>query len=461
MAPPNSVHGLLTIPFYHRGMNAELKIARPQTDHVRPRSAVSGGVGLVGAIGLVAWVLVARHYEFSGPHASICAVVACGVPMLFWSVFVDKVHLSPTNGIDWNSPPRPLSQSFDVSLVKLTGLWATWAGIGFLYCMGRWYWSEPYLFSMKMFGLAAAPLLLLSIPYVVWIDRRLKEPRDAAWHFGQLLLGRPYDRDMVYEHLRCWAIKAFFLAFMVAIVPGNWFGVVTPTATQIGTNIVSLTQWLIVTMFMIDTTIATVGYVFTMKPLDAHIRSANPYAAGWMAALICYPPFVLMGGNGPLNYRFANYGEDGWAHWLNGHPILLGTWGVLLVALTAIYAWATVAFGPRFSNLTHRGILTHGPYSWTKHPAYLSKNSFWWLATLPFFATTGNINDMVRNTFILAVVNGVYYWRARTEERHLMADPAYREYAAWAAEHAPITRTLNRLGALVRRSPARIAVPAE
>ena len=77
-----------------------------------------------------------------------------------------------------------------------------------------------------------------------------------------------------------------------------------------------------------------------------------------------------------------------------------------------------MAFGFRFSNLTHRGILTHGPYAWTKHPAYLSKNLFWWFAVLPFLATTGNPVDMIRNTVVLALVSGVYYWRARTEERH-------------------------------------------
>jgi protein-S-isoprenylcysteine O-methyltransferase Ste14 len=200
-----------------------------------------------------------------------------------------------------------------------------------------------------------------------------------------------------------------------------------------------------------------------MKPLDAHIRSANPYAAGWMAALICYPPFVLMSNGGPINYRYATMSEDGWAYWLSGNAALMTFMALLLVLLTAIYAWATVAFGPRFSNLTHRGILTHGPYAWTKHPAYLSKNAFWWLATLPFLVTTGNLNDTIRNCFLLAVVNGVYYWRARTEERHLMADPAYREYAAWAAEHAPVTRFLKRLGRSVRtgREAGPIAVPAE
>src|SRR3712207_7356117 len=121
---------------------------------------------------------------------------------------------------------------------------------------------------------------------------------------------------------------------------------------------------------------------------------------------------------------------------------LLGGW---LVFLTAIYAWATVAFGIRFSNLTHRGILTHGPYAWSKHPAYLSKNLFWWFATLPFLATSRNPVDMIRNTAILAAVSGIYYWRAKTEEKHLSADPAYREYAAWMERNGPIPRLIGRL----------------
>src|SRR3546814_19926983 len=116
---------------------------------------------------------------------------------------------------------------------------------------------------------------------------------------------------------------------------------------------------------------------------------------------------------------------------MSAHPDLLWVIGGVLVVLTAIYAWATVAFGLRFSNLTHRGILTHGPYRWTKHPAYVSKNLFWWLSTLPFLVSNGSFTDMVRNSAIMATVSGVYYWRARTEERHLMTDPVYREYTAW------------------------------
>src|SRR5690606_7439129 len=120
----------------------------------------------------------------------------------------------------------------------------------------------------------------------------------------------------------------------------------------------------------------------TFRPLDAHIRSGNPLLAGWLAALMCYPPFVwgLMGRGDVLGYE-VNTGGWGWL--LDGHAAIAWVWMAGLVVLTAIYAWATVAFGIRFSNLTYRGVLTNGPYRFTRHPAYLSKNLFWWFTALP------------------------------------------------------------------------------
>jgi protein-S-isoprenylcysteine O-methyltransferase Ste14 len=174
--------------------------------------------------------------------------------------------------------------------------------------------------------------------------------------------------------------------------------------------------------------------------------------------LICYPPFIMMNPGGPLDYH---QGTAEWTHWLADYPLATALAGIVLVLLTGIYAWATVAFGLRFSNLTHRGILTHGPYAWTKHPAYLSKNAFWWIATMPFLATTGNPVDMIRNTVVLAMVSGVYYWRARTEEKHLGADPAYRDYAEWMARNGPIARLAAKLaggGRWRRRSRSVAAV---
>lgn len=428
-------------------MNSEAKLEPAVLSDPRPRSAVSSGVGLIGLAGLIAWTAVARAYGMEGPYAALVGLLACGVPMVLWSVLIDKVHRSPTTGIDWETPPRPLSESIDISLAKIVGLWGIWGVIGSLYCVARWYWDGGYLFAMQVMGAAAVPMLVLSIPYLLWLDRRLKEPRDGAWHFGQLLIGRIdlVERQPLYDFFRAWTVKGFFLAFMISIVPGNWAQTIHAESAWIAAHPAHLALWLISAMFMIDVTFATVGYVLTLKPLDAHIRTANPYASGWMAALVCYPPFIMMNPGGPLDYHPGTAGSEGWIFWLADYPLATALVGLWLVFLTAVYAWATVAFGIRFSNLTHRGILTHGPYAWTKHPAYVSKNLFWWFAVLPFLATSGNPVDMIRNTAVLAMVSGIYYWRALTEEKHLSEDPAYRQYAEWMDRNGPIPRLINRL----------------
>ncbi len=404
----------------------------------RPASAVSTGVGLAGLAGLGAWIAVARLYGMDGPYAALMGVVACGAPMVLWSLIVDRVHRNPTTGIDWQAI-RPLRDTIDISLTKLAGLWLTWGGIALIYAVGRFYWQGNFAFAMSCFQVAAPVLFIVSIPWVIWMDRRLAEPRDGCWALGAWLmsLDEPYEREAIWNHLRSWGVKAFFLAFMVAIVPGGFGEFIRADTSQLLSNPVALAQWLITLMFVIDVAFATVGYMLTMRILDSHIRTANPYAAGWMAALMCYPPFILMSDGGPLDYH---PGSSDWTHWLQGYPVLLAATGAMLVALTAFYAWATVAFGLRFSNLTHRGILTHGPYAWTRHPAYLSKNIFWWISTVPILTTTGSLADAGRNTVLMAVIAGVYYWRAKTEERHLAADPAYRDYSDWMERNAPVPR---------------------
>jgi protein-S-isoprenylcysteine O-methyltransferase Ste14 len=437
-----------------------------------PPSDVSPGVGLVGLAGLFAWIVICRewasiaellalpgpHAPMSGAYAALAALAFSALPMVLWSLLIDKVHRRASTGIDW-SKPRRLSTIVEVSVTKLAGLWATWALIGVLYCIARWYWRGQYLFSMDVIGAAAIPLFALSIPYVLCLDRYLVNPRDGAWHFGAMLIGREaYDAAEVGHHLRAWTVKGFFTAFMISILPGGFEGIVTYDFAGFTTDPVRFAATLIELLFLIDVQIGTVGYLLTMKPLDAQIRTANPYLAGWLAALICYPPFILMGNGGPLDYHPAT---SDWAFWLQGHTALLWAWAALLVLLTGVYAWATVAFGIRFSNLTYRGVLTNGPYRFTRHPAYLSKNLFWWLSTLPFLATTGALTDTVRNTAILAMVSGVYYWRAKTEERHLCGvDAKYRAYYEWMERNAPITRGLRKLTALLAPRGPRLQ-PAE
>ena len=435
-------------------IHAEEDTLAPAT---RPRSAVSHGVGIVGVLGLFGYLLFARHAEtvlgwvgidiagrgpLSGPSSAIASVLACAIPMMLWSVLVDRVHRNPSTGIDWSRRAVPADR-FDVSMTKLVGLWATWAVIAFAYFILRYYWAGNYRFAMDLFKALIVPLVVLSVPYVVWLDRKLIDPRDGAYAFGQILTGQGHlaDRRMVAHHWRAWVVKAFFTAFMVSIVPGNFASLVSVSMADVLASPVSVAVWTINLLFLIDVHLATVGYILTMKPLDAHIRTANPYALGWIAALACYPPFLLMDG-GPLDYRVA---APGWEFWLGGHPVLLGLWGAMLAVLAGCYAWATMAFGLRFSNLTHRGVITHGPYAITRHPAYVSKNIMWWLSHLPFLVTGASWVDGLRNTVLIAAVSGIYYLRAKTEEKHLLADPAYRAYWNWAEAHAPIPRLFRRL----------------
>tara|TARA_A100001391_G_scaffold78331_1_gene50628 strand:- start:90342 stop:91697 length:1356 start_codon:yes stop_codon:yes gene_type:complete len=441
----------------------------------RPVSDVSTGVGLVGLVTLIACILIARAWPtiapivgigvgrgpLSGPSAALLTMVLTGLAMATWSIVVDKVHRRPSTGIDWANR-RPLEETIDISVTKLAGLWATWAVIGVVYYLGRWYWEGQYVFAMEVIGFAIVPMFILSVPYVLMLDRVMIKPRDHAWHFGAMLIGREaFDMDEVKKHWRAWAIKGFFSAFMISILPIGFAHVVEVNIGEALNDPFRFGLMMFEFLFVIDVQIGTVGYLLTMRPLDAHIRSGNPFLAGWLAALLCYPPFVygFMGNGGAIQYE---YNTAGWGHWFEGHTTLLWVWAMWLAFLTAIYAWATVAFGIRFSNLTYRGVLTHGPYRFSRHPAYLSKNAFWWFSVLPFLVTSNSLVDAVRNTVFLGLVSGIYYWRARTEEAHLLGeDPKYREYYAWMSEHGLITAPLTRF--FKRMNPRRgmVAQPAE
>ena len=81
-------------------------------------------------------------------------------------------------------------------------------------------------------------------------------------------------------------------------------------------------------------------------------------------------------------------------------------------------------FWPAFSNLTNRGIITNGVYAWCKHPAYVSKNLSWWLIAVPFvYYDKTTYLSVLRDCAALLALNGIYFLRARTEERHLSSDP--------------------------------------
>jgi len=337
--------------------------------------------------------------------------------------------------------------------LRVVGLAATLLLIAFAYWLlpeyaGTFY--QPFWNYLR----TLAPVLLLVPFYFAWIDTRLREGDDEYLAFGRLVLGRSQgvDSPLIRRHLMGWTVKGFFLPLMTVYLLNEIVSIHQAYGAG-GVQALFNYEFLYHVVFAVDVLFCVVGYTCTIRLLDSHIRSVEPTMLGWVAALICYQPFYSVIGQFYLQYQ----GDFYWDSWLRDWPLVRGAWGGAIIVLLTIYTLSTVAFGVRFSNLTHRGIITGGPYRFTKHPAYLSKNLSWWLISVPFVSGQGAAAGF-RHCCLLLLLNLVYFVRARTEERHLSWDPNYVAYAQWIEQHG-VLRRLGRLFPILRyRVPRPAAV---
>ncbi len=178
-------------------------------------------------------------------------------------------------------------------------------------------------------------------------------------------------------------------------------------------------------ILFVDTLLFTLGYIIEVPALGNRIRSVDPTFFGWFICLACYPPFNDFTG------RFLQWQSQDFPYFTNAFVHF--TINVTLLIALAIFSWASVALGFKASNLTNRGIVSHGPYAFVRHPAYVAKNLAWWLGALPTFGmliAAGNWRGL--SYAVLAVLGwtGIYVLRALTEERHLlMVNNGYAQYA--------------------------------
>jgi protein-S-isoprenylcysteine O-methyltransferase Ste14 len=316
---------------------------------------------------------------------------------------------------------------------RLCGLVATLGLVAFAYWLlpeyhGTFY--EPYWRFLR----TLAPAAVLIPVYFCWADAHSVELRDEYQAMGSAVLGRAQagDAALVRRHLFGWTVKAFFLPLMAVYLSAeltSLYGALQAASP----HTMPVYQIFYHLSYTVDLLFCVVGYSTTMRLFDSQIRSVEPTVAGWLVALMCYQPFYSVIGRFYLQYDDATY----WDNWLEGWPGLRAAWAVIIIALASIYALCTASFGLRFSNLTHRGIITGGPYRFSKHPAYLAKNFSWWLISVPFISELG-WSAALRNCCLLALLNLVYFARARTEERHLSRDPTYVAYALWVNDHGAL-----------------------
>ena len=220
-APPLGVHPMLTSlrlrrPRHERASQVQARHRpRLRSHDPRPKSAVSTMTGVVGLAGLFAWTAVARAVTgMDGPLAALTALLrlrradgACGRSSSTRCTAIPRPG-STGSGRRGRSRRSPTSAS-----PRSPACGGSGRSIG-----------APLLHRPLLLGAGAissrctclasriVPMLVLSVPYVLWLDRRLIEPRDGAWHFGQLLIGRLdlADRTELAHFFRAWAVKGFF-----------------------------------------------------------------------------------------------------------------------------------------------------------------------------------------------------------------------------------------------------------
>lgn len=396
-----------------------------------PPSATDVRVSLAGLAGLVAMTAATLRLGWRPEVAAVALMAATALPILALDVLVHRVHRRPSTGLDWSSR-RPLDARRIAT--RWLGAAAAMALPLAVYALAPEYRGAFYDHFYWFLRTFAPPMAALGFAWLALADRLLVDPRDGFWHLGAALTRQGADRAQVANVLRTWTIKGFFFPLMFTYAVGN----VIDLQDDVGRGFPDFFRvfdalWTF--GFLVDLVFTCSGYLLTLRAADTHVRSAEPTAFGWAIALACYQPFLSL-----FSGMYVHY-DDGrsWADMLAGWPHLKMAWGVALLALLSVYVSATVSFGCRFSNLTHRGIVTGGPYALTKHPAYVAKCAFWWLQLVPFWYR-GDPYEVLRGCVWLAVFNAVYFLRARTEERHLSRDPAYVAYALAMNERSIFAR---------------------
>ena len=186
-------------------------------------------------------------------------------------------------------------------------------------------------------------------------------------------------------------------------------------------------------LFSIDVLFFAMGYLTECAFLKNKIRTVDTSLFGIFFCLICYPPF------NKTTTTFIGWNQSDNPDFLEALPPKLNiTFRIFALFFLLIYALASVALFTKASNLTNRGTVSIFPYNIVRHPAYISKNMFWVLTTIPAFvfplnSPYFNLREYIIRSLLIVLSLllwiFIYYMRAITEERHLMQDPEYQEYA--------------------------------
>lgn len=411
-----------------------------------PKSSSSFFINLFGGI---CYVLSVQIAMFLNPDVDaftllITSVVAAIVPIIFCEIFILNVHKRERVGLI----PKQKVNRERVAL-KLLGYYGSLGFVMLLYFIIPMYSDDEFYDASFLFLI---PLLIVFMiggwVYVGEFDSRLENPEDDLWHVGNFLIGRwsVADRKIVWKHLRSIILRAYYIPVMLtyfsimieSLMKGQDAFITSYFADFTGATAYSfmLFKFMVMVYFYLaamDVLFGLIGYLMALRVMDSNIKSTESTFFGWFVCLCCYYPFweLLF-----LKQFFIDfYTNPTWVTWFQDMPPFLVTlWGVMVVGCMALEGGTTLTFGIRFSNLTYRGLISEGPFRFTKHPQYIFKMFNRFLYFIPILSLNGVLGS-IHSMLLFFGICFVYYFRARTEENHLSVYPEYVQYANWVNEN--------------------------
>jgi protein-S-isoprenylcysteine O-methyltransferase Ste14 len=376
----------------------------------RPASVIPAGDGLIGLASLAAAWLAVMALRPPTLIAVWIVLLATILPML-WR----ELHRAPSQPSARRREGGPLA--WFVAFVVATA--------PFLLVHGQ----HAGLILWLLAWLAVAPAFIIRFGLEVRRNGRLVG--GFPTELGRAVL--PPDGGRLRglaASARLWGLKAFFIPlYAISLFALLNLALANPLDGPIA--------WLglaVTFAYTVDLGFGLSGYLMASNSLVPTIRSTQTRLSGWVVCLACYGPVMS---HWP-DFEAVVLREISWPTGLAADPLVL-VGAAAMLGLLVLYVWATVCFGLRFCNLTNRGLISHGPYRYMKHPAYFAHAANAWIITFVFMPaadiTLGWSQLAVPVAFTL-----LYWLRSVTEEQHLREDPDYRAYADWIDRNGIVAR---------------------
>lgn len=274
----------------------------------------------------------------------------------------------------------------------------------------------------------------LLIPFYIIYPQESKA-RLVLWYTKKKLINK-YTQINSKEKIAflAWWVKWFFAPLMIFWLTGHIFNMINNIYNFFTNLSIAWENFLYFfnTFFFymafscilfFDVFFFTLWYLIEAPFLKNTIRSVDTTLLWWWVALAAYPPF-----NNATNSILWWHSTD-FPQFTNASLHI--TMNICILILMGIYSRASMSLWWKASNLTNRWIVTHGPYKYMRHPAYICKNLAWWIGWLPVLIwaiSAWNFTLFISILCSLLWWSYIYYLRAKTEEIHLSQDQDYITY---------------------------------